>query len=182
MLPVGLLMIEHRLIERVIKLWGKELQNIIKCQSINPALFDSSIDFMITYADKCHHGKEEGILFRDLKNKPVAAQLKKILDELISEHAVARKAMKALIQAKNRCAYPVDPSALNDFTQAIKTITDLYPRHIEKEDKHFFLPCMEYFNAQEKDKMLEEFREFDQELIHEKYKASVAHLEASFTK
>jgi len=37
-----------------------------------------------------------------------------------------------------------------------KTLLDFYPRHIEKEDKHFFIPCMEYFSEAEKEAMLKE--------------------------
>ena len=29
-------------------------------------------------------------------------------------------------------------------------MTDFYPKHIEKEDKRFFLPCMNYFTQEEK--------------------------------
>jgi len=53
------------------------------------------------------------------------------------------------------------------ITQCIEELVDFYPKHIEKEDKHFFIPIMEYFNTAEKDAMLEEGYEFDQKSIHE---------------
>jgi hemerythrin-like domain-containing protein len=52
-----------------------------------------------------------------------------------------------------------------------------YPKHIEKEDKHFFIPCMDYFSQKEKDKMFEESWEFDRKLFHEKYTKIVEALE-----
>jgi hemerythrin-like domain-containing protein len=58
-------------------------------------------------------------------------------------------------------------------------LVDFYPKHIEKEDKHFFIPVMEYFNKAEKDPMLDEGYEFDQKLIHEKYADIVSQAEAS---
>jgi len=30
---------------------------------------DVAVDFIVTYADRTHHGKEEDILFRDLQDK-----------------------------------------------------------------------------------------------------------------
>ncbi len=48
-----------------------------------------------------------------------------------------------------------------------------YPVHIEKEDKHFFLPCLGYFSKEEQDIMLGEFWEFDRKMIHEKYRKVV---------
>ena len=43
----------------------------------------------------------------------------------------------------------------------METLIKRYPVHIEKEDKHFFIPSMEYLSMQEQTAMLEEFREFD---------------------
>ena len=45
--------------------------------------------------------------------------------------------------------------------------------HIEKEDKHFFIPAMDYFSKEEQSAMLDEFRVFDRNMIHEKYKKIV---------
>jgi hemerythrin-like domain-containing protein len=50
-----------------------------------------------------------------------------------------------------------------------RQLTDFYPKHIEKEDKHFFYPCQEYLTKEEQEKMLVEFWEFDRKMIHEKY-------------
>lgn len=44
---------------------------------------------------------------------------------------------------------------------------------IKKEDKHFFIPVMNYFNQAEQESMLEEEREFDRNFIHEIYKEKV---------
>jgi hypothetical protein len=58
-------------------------------------------------------------------------------------------------------------------------LVDFYPKHIEKEDKRFFLPVMSYFTKDEKDSMLKVGYLFDQTLIHEKYKQVVNLLEGS---
>ena len=58
-------------------------------------------------------------------------------------------------------------------------LVDFYPKHIEKEDKRFFLPVMSYFTGEEKDLMLQEGFLFDQKLIHEKYKEVVNLAEGS---
>jgi len=51
--------------------------------------------------------------------------------------------------------------------------------HIEKEDKRFFHPIMNYFSRQEMDAMLQEFEEFDRKVIHEKYADLVISRETS---
>lgn len=168
-MPVGLLMKEHRLIEKTIDVWKKELENIAASGKTNVCLLELAIDFMKTYADRCHHGKEEDILFRELKKKNLSSQLKKILAELIREHKIARETVKSLIEAKSKYSCG-EKGSLDEIASSIKFIIEVYPSHIEKEDKHFFLPCMEYFDGREQEKMLEEFAQFDRTLIHEKYK------------
>jgi len=66
MLPIGPLMIEHRLIEKMIKVIQKEVETWKREDRINPEFVDAAVDFIRVYADKCHHGKEEDILFREL--------------------------------------------------------------------------------------------------------------------
>jgi hypothetical protein len=60
-------------------------------------------------------------------------------------------------------------------------LVEFYPRHIEKEDKHFFIPCMDYFTEAEKEAMLKEEWEFDRSLIHEKYRNIVISAEKILT-
>ena len=73
MMPIGPLMIEHRLIERMIALLKKESARIRSTGQVNVEFILSAVDFIRTYADHCHHGKEENILFRDLKKKKLSA-------------------------------------------------------------------------------------------------------------
>jgi hemerythrin-like domain-containing protein len=54
---------------------------------------------------------------------------------------------------------------------------DFYPKHIEKEDKVFFPAARAYFSETEDQTMLAEFMDFDQKMIHEKYKSVVEELE-----
>jgi hemerythrin-like domain-containing protein len=56
-------------------------------------------------------------------------------------------------------------------------LAEFYPKHIEKEDKVFFPSCRAYFTDEEDQAMLAEFFEFDQKMIHEKYKSVVEGLE-----
>jgi len=58
---------------------------------------------------------------------------------------------------------------VQDVIACLKELSEFYPRHIEKEDKHFFFPILGYFSKAEQDAMLSEFEEFDRNMIHEKY-------------
>ena len=56
-------------------------------------------------------------------------------------------------------------------------LVNFYPKHIEKEDKHFFQPVMSYFSSEELAKMLEEEHAFDRKMIHRKYSQVVRNFE-----
>lgn len=176
MLPIAPLMIEHRLIEKMIAVIRKEIDRREGEGNINPEFIDAAVDFIRTYADKCHHGKEEDILFRDLNKKALPDELKRIVSELIEEHQQGRKAVADLVEAKERFMRG-DKQVLPAILSSLRYMTDFYPTHIEKEDKHFFLPCMAYFTAEEKEEMLKEEWEFDKNLIHQIYKAKVNEME-----
>ncbi len=175
-MPIGPLMIEHRLIERMIALLGKESAKIRSKGQVNAEFVLSSVDFIRTYADRCHHGKEENILFRDLKKKALFAEHACILKELEEEHVKGRQVVGDIVAAQGRYLTG-DRAAIDEVARLMDVLVEFYPKHIEKEDKHFFIPCMAYFTKQEQGAMLAECFEFDRRMIHEKYDRIVRHLE-----
>jgi hemerythrin-like domain-containing protein len=178
MMPIGPLMIEHRLLERMVSLAGKELDRIKSSGKADSDFIDTLMDFMHTYADRCHHGKEEDILFRELKKKHLSEEHSRTIDELLTDHAHGREINTKLIEA-NKKYVSGDEQALSVITDSLSEMLNLYPQHIEKEDKHFFLPAMSYFTEEEKDSILAEEYSFDQSLIHEKYREVVRTAEDS---
>ena len=105
---------------------------------------DIAVDFIRVYADRTHHGKEEDILFRELKNKPLSAEDRRVMNELIEEHVFGRQTTKALVEANTRYRNG-DETALADIADKLQTLIEFYPKHIEKEDKVFFPSSRTYF-------------------------------------
>jgi hemerythrin-like domain-containing protein len=177
MKPIGPLMREHRLIERMIALLNKEVGQINASGNVNAGFLMVAVDFIRTYADRAHHGKEEEILFRELAKKNLSQEHKKVMSELIEEHVAARKIVAQLVNAREKYIASSSKSNKDNIIACLEELASFYPPHIEKEDKHFFYPCLEYLSKQEQDAMLEEFWEFDKKLIHEKYERTVEELE-----
>jgi len=169
------LMIEHRLIERMLKIIRKEAGRMRETNEIDPVFIDNVVDFVRVYADRTHHGKEEDILFRDLAKKNMTGEETKIMGELIQEHVLGRKTVGELVEAKKR-HLAGDRSALATIGEKLEVLVTFYPRHIEKEDKVFFPAMMKYLSEEEQERMLGEFWEFDRNMIHEKYRHLVEEL------
>jgi len=180
MKPIGPLMREHRLIERMFNLLNAELRQMSEKNKANVELLTVAADFFRTYADKTHHGKEEDILFRELAKKQLSQEHESIMNELVEEHVFGRKMVSTLVNAKTTYTEG-NPASLKDIITCVRELVNFYPAHIQKEDKHFFYPALEYFNKEEQDDMLEEFWEFDRKLIHERYQGIVKELETRKT-
>lgn len=168
MKPIGILMIEHRLIEKVLTLVSKEIEHIDQRLAADASFLKSVIDFIQTYADRIHHGKEEDILFAQLKTKAMNAHDTAVMKELDEEHKDSRRTVAELIQAADGYAKG-DRAQLDVIKEKLTFITGFYPVHIAKEDKDFFLSTQRYFTPDELDNMLEEFYAFDRPMDKEKY-------------
>ena len=86
------------------------------------------------------------------------------MHELLDEHKNGRAVVKKVLDSV------ATPAA------ALKELIGLYPQHIKKEDKVFFIASMNYFDAGEQAKMLTEMNEFDRNFIHDVYKQKVERL------
>lgn len=181
MLPIGPLMIEHRLMERMLALLKREADKVEREGNINDEFLEAAIDFNLTYVDRCHHRKEEDILLKELERKGPSGEHRRIMQEILDEHQQARTAIAELEAHKARFLKG-DRGASSRIVGTIRFLVELYTGHIAKEDQHFFLPCMDYFSPEEKDAMLSREYEFDRHLLHQIYREKVENQEARFKK
>jgi hemerythrin-like domain-containing protein len=176
LLPIYALIQEHRLIERLISQMQKELARMEEKNDVNSKFVDVAVDFIKVYADRCHHGKEEGILFRGLSSKQMSPEHATMMRDLINEHVYARKTTGNLAKAKESYVNG-NGEARKDVYKLMHDLIEFYPMHTQKEDTRFFGPSMEYFTAEEQQAMLSELWEFDRKIIHEHYAKVLDELE-----
>jgi hemerythrin-like domain-containing protein len=173
-------MIEHRLIERMVEVIRKKIAVMEREKAVDTSFVSDAVDFIRVYADRCHHGKEEDILFRDLEKKDLSEEHARILGELVEEHRRARRLTGEVVDLNARYLNG-QKELLGDILDRLRALAAMYPPHIEKEDKRFFIPCMGYFSGQEQESMLQEERDFDREFIHKLYRERVEAEESRLT-
>jgi len=176
MMPIGPLMIEHRLIERMIRLLDAHGKRICAGSPPDLSFLSDAVDFIRTYADRCHHGKEEDILFRDLGRKALVPADAAAMSGLTKDHVWARDRVKELVDAAATWRSGATDAA-GRIGKALEELASFYPEHIRREDREFFPISMKYFSGDEQKRMLAEMAEFDQKLIHEHYRAVVSRFE-----
>jgi len=144
MKPIGPLIREHRLIERMVKILDKELTKIKKTGKVDTNLILDGVDFFRIHADRTHHVKEEDILFRELAKKELSIEYKTIMNNLVEDHKFARKTVGALIDA-NVSFIRGNIESMKRIIFNLEKLITLYPRHIYTEDKEFFLSNFRVF-------------------------------------
>ncbi len=175
MKPIGPLMIEHKTIERMLSLFARERQRILKTGHIDYGALRISLDFFRTYIDEFHHGKEEQILFSELEGRPLSGEDRTVMRELIDEHVRSRNVVEKLEKVVR---YREEAHVtLKDITNHIEKLLKWYPSHIEKEDKLFFVHALRYLDDREQADMLERMREFDRTFTQGRYSGLISDLE-----
>jgi hemerythrin-like domain-containing protein len=174
MKAIAMLMMEHRLIEKMIDTVKSRIPALMRTQTVNTDFIDTTIDFIKTYADQVHHGKEEDILFRECTLKAMSEDDAEMMQKLTDEHIDLRMVVSELQQVNQGLRNGRE--AVETMVEKLNALVAFYPAHIEMEDRHFFPNSEKYFSEVEQKRLFEEFSEFDRTLIHEKYRLIVENL------
>jgi hemerythrin-like domain-containing protein len=153
--PTDMLEQEHHLIQRVVSTFAVLAEELEAGRDVEPETLQEIVGFMRTFADKCHHGKEETHLFPLLERKGVPVRGCPI-GILTVEHQRGRALVSELASTietytKNR------ESARRSLIQTLKSLTELYPGHIWKEDYLLFPMTNKILNVDEQNDLRQMF-------------------------
>lgn len=94
------------------------------------------IEFLRVFVDRCHHTKEEQLLFPAMRAAGLPSA-EDVVGVLLQEHERGREAVSALADA-SRLIADGDASALVTLDAAIPTYTGLLRAHIVREERDCF--------------------------------------------
>jgi hemerythrin-like domain-containing protein len=135
-MPTEMLEEEHRSILKVMGALPVLIEGLETGQKVEADTLQRVVQFMRTFADTCHHGKEEAHLFPALEKKGVPMQGCPV-GALTREHQQGRALVVGLAEAVE--AYARGDAAAKDALLAnLRGITAHYPNHIWKEDYLLF--------------------------------------------
>jgi len=170
--PMQSLILEHRLTERMIGVMRWRVADMESIGTADIGFIDAAVEFLRTYADRCHHGKEEDILFRELARKPLTPEHRRVMDELSAEHVFARTTTERLFEARNRYVAG-EASAHPELAACLHLFVEFYPKHIVKEEREFFPSAMNYFTAEDLGRITAAVSEFDRRFTQVMYERAV---------
>jgi len=174
---------EHDNIRRMLKVIRKVCYRVLTKGEYDVSDFPKIIDFVRSYADKLHHGKEEDILFVTMNNELEKLSKSGAITGMYIEHDSGRLFMANLEKGVNKFIQGDDEARLDIIANAI-CYADLLDRHIEKENTAMYKFAENMLNDSSKAFIEEECKKIEEEAtssgIQEKYINLVTELENKY--
>lgn len=151
---IDILKHEHDIILAALNLLDSLSQQMGAEQAVDARDVDDLLSVFREFADKCHHGKEEDLLFPALVKTGLAADSGP-LAEMLREHVEGRRAMRAMEDAAQA------PLEVAEFVSAAQDYSRLLRAHIEKENTILFPMANQVLSAAQLDALERGFGEFE---------------------
>jgi hemerythrin-like domain-containing protein len=171
MRPVDTLMEEHRVIEQVLNCLERMAD---RCDSGAPLDLESAanaIDFFRVFADRCHHGKEEDLLFPLMEQKGFS-RAEGPTGVMLDEHEQGRRHVRGMSDALKELSLG-DLAGKILFVEHARAFVQLLRQHIHKEDHCLFPMANQAFSEVDQDQLARSFSQVEHENMgpgtHEKY-------------
>jgi hemerythrin-like domain-containing protein len=153
---------EHEGVKIMLNILEKVCQQLEAVGSLNKKHFEGILEFLKVFVDKCHHGKEEDLLFPALiavgvpKEGPIAV--------LLHEHEKGRHYVKAMGEAY--ATYTAgNKSTSKDILQNAHGYVSLMRDHIEKENNVLYVMADSRLSEKRQDELFEGFEKIEEERI-----------------
>jgi hemerythrin-like domain-containing protein len=159
---IEVLMNEHRLIEQVLGSLETFASEIERGLAPERALLADYGAFFREFADACHHGKEEDVLFRRMTERGFPRETGPVA-VMLHEHEVGRRHVSALRQI-GEGAGPLGAGEEQVVLENAGAFIPLLRAHILKEDRVLYPMAVRLLTGPEMDAMEAEFAAFDARL------------------
>ncbi len=171
MKPTDVLKNEHVEIKEMLSILDKIISKATLEQNVSVEDLEKILNFIKTFADKCHHGKEENILFPALEDAGIPRDGGPIAVMLI-EHEEGRSYVKAMNKAVEKYKQG-SRIALDEFIENARNYISLLEQHIWKEDNILFNLADQYIPIEVQVEIMDRFKEFEEKEIGEEHEKQV---------
>jgi hemerythrin-like domain-containing protein len=169
--PIEVLKHEHEIILAVCDAASRESQRLSSGGAVDAERIERILDFIRNFADRCHHAKEEGLLFTRMAERgfPVDAGPVRVM---LQEHELGRAHVRDIAEALPRAAAG-DAGATQVVAGNLLAWAELLRAHIYKEDTILYPMAVHALSPEDMAELAEGFEQVEQQEIgagvHEKY-------------
>jgi hemerythrin-like domain-containing protein len=166
--PITLLVHEHEVILRALALLERLGRRLESGDAIDQPALAWLLDFFRTFADRCHHAKEEAELFPALERHGLPRESGP-LGVMLEEHEAGRALVRAMADGDARAT-----------AKAIREYVALLRAHIDKENTVLFPLAEQLLSDEEQRTLMHAFEAVEQAQgldLHERLLAGLTRLE-----
>lgn len=182
MQPTETLKEDHQVILRMCRVLTAVANRLEDGGSVSPEATNNIVDFIRNFADRCHHGKEEELLYPRAGDRGVPIEGGPIAVMLI-EHDQGRDCTRGMADAAEQYAAGDDEARLA-FAGNARSYAELLVPHIDKEDNILYPMCDEVLTDEDQQDLGVKFEEVERERMgeekHHQYIHLVEKLETEF--
>ncbi len=149
---------EHESVRLILRILGEVSRQLDSEGKIPQEHFEGILEFLKVFVDRCHHGKEEELLFPVLvkvgipQDGPIAA--------LLYEHEIGRKYVRVITDTFERHKLK-DTSAASAIAQNVQDYIALLTDHIEKENNILFAMADDRLSEEAQDELFDGFEKIE---------------------
>lgn len=150
---------EHQAVCQVLNVLDKAVLKLEEGGEVPLNIFEDVLEFLTVFVDRCHHTKEEEVLFPLMEQSGIPAQGGPI-GVMLSEHQQGRELIaryrQSLAEVKGG-----ETTAKARLIAAARAYSGLLRQHIHKENQVLFALADRIFNAETQQQLYESFEEIE---------------------
>lgn len=174
---------EHDAILHMLDAALQSARQLERSQPVEPTLLNGLLEFFQLFADKCHHGKEEELLFPLLEKKGMPRAGGPV-GVMLHEHELGRSLI-AEMKAAAEVYSAGDIAGGPRWALAARKYADLLSHHIHKENEVLFVMAERMLSDAEQRELAEAFEKLEEEKMgaatHQRLHAQMEKLLAQLT-
>ncbi|MCL5784354.1 MAG: hemerythrin domain-containing protein [Patescibacteria group bacterium] len=159
-------------------------QRLKSNQEVDPKHLQDLLEFLQVFVDKCHHHKEEDVLFPAMEEAGIPKEDGPI-GMMLLEHDEGRGFVQQMAQAVEKYIAG-DKTAGLQITASIQGYAPLLTEHIEKEDNILYYMADMHLSSSKQKQLLTEFEKIEREKVgkgkHEQFHELLHNLETIYLK
>lgn len=171
---------EHDAILRMLDAAEEAARLLDLGQRVAPETLAGLLEFFRLFADRCHHGKEEDLLFPLLEKKGLPRDGGPI-GVMLAEHDQGRALIRQMAEAADAYGSSATPAG-RSWAAAARSYAALLREHINKENNVLFVMAENLLSATEQSELARAFEKAEEEKMgagtHERLHALMEKLAA----
>jgi hemerythrin-like domain-containing protein len=152
---------EHEAILKMLDATDEAAKQIERGGAADPEVLSGLLEFLRLFADRCHHGKEEDLLFPKLEQKGMSRHGGPIA-VMLMEHEQGRALIRKMVAASEAVAAG-DQGTAKSWAAAARGYTQLLRSHISKENDILFVMAEQLLTDEEQSELCAGFEKVELE-------------------